>query len=98
MWININVNSVYNEHSVLFQVKLGNCHSIIRTFHLLLKILFEEHFYMYLLFMVGLTLTGLTSWLSDLLYWSSLKPGNNVPAHRSTMPQLNMIPQPANLN
>jgi len=30
--------------------------------------------------------------------WSRLKPGFTVPAHRSTMPQINMIPHPVTLN
>jgi len=28
-------------------------------------------------------------------YWSRLKPGFNVLTHRSTMPQINMIPHPS---
>jgi len=30
--------------------------------------------------------------------WSRLKPDFKVPAHRSTMPQINMIPHPVTLN
>jgi len=30
--------------------------------------------------------------------WCRLKPGFNVSVHRSTMPQLNMIPHPVTLN
>jgi len=30
--------------------------------------------------------------------WSRLKPDFKVPAHRSTMPQINMIPHPIILN
>jgi len=53
---------------------------------------------------------GLTSFISSLelcttcsgcqicCNWSRLKPGFSVPAHRSTMPQINKIPHPVTLN